>query len=351
MQEDGKQYNGQAYLAYKIPGAENGAMYFSCNLGASNSLDGLLDCDFIFAPFNREAFPVIQLDFIKEMRGFGELEFSLPDINQEAVDFKNYKIQFDSVQDVLQKTELKKLVLSRCKRIEQNGMNPCEIFERLTIQHPNAFTYLLYIPNMMCWIGSSPEPVLQYNDSGILTTALAGTQAYEGVIEDIRWGDKEKEEQRYIMDYLDDVLKSRSIPFRNSEPHTAVAGAMCHIRSDYYINPAASIAELMAIVHPGPALSGYPRLLAETMIPKIERHTRKLYTGFFGRSGKKQDVLFYANLRCMELAKDSAWVYVGGGITQDSQLEKEWQETELKSRTMIDAMHFTNYTLPYEDIR
>ena len=36
----------------------------------------------------------------------------------------------------------------------------------------------------------------------------------------------------------------------------------------------------------------------------------------------------------MALYKEGAELYLGGGITKDSDEESEWQETELKSRTM-----------------
>ncbi|MBT8291401.1 MAG: chorismate-binding protein, partial [Muriicola sp.] len=46
----------------------------------------------------------------------------------------------------------------------------------------------------------------------------------------------------------------------------------------------------------------------------------------------------FVNLRCMELREDKAIIYVGGGITQDSDPEKEWQETIAKSRTILKVL-------------
>ncbi len=40
----------------------------------------------------------------------------------------------------------------------------------------------------------------------------------------------------------------------------------------------------------------------------------------------------------MELIEDKALIYVGGGITVDSDPEKEWQETILKFRPMMEAL-------------
>ncbi|MDA9992803.1 chorismate-binding protein [Flavobacteriaceae bacterium] len=40
------------------------------------------------------------------------------------------------------------------------------------------------------------------------------------------------------------------------------------------------------------------------------------------------------NLRCVEIEKNLAKIYVGGGITEESDPEKEWFETHLKTKTI-----------------
>ena len=43
----------------------------------------------------------------------------------------------------------------------------------------------------------------------------------------------------------------------------------------------------------------------------------------------------YVNLRCVNIVKDKALVYVGGGITYDSKPVSEWNEIILKSETIL----------------
>ena len=40
----------------------------------------------------------------------------------------------------------------------------------------------------------------------------------------------------------------------------------------------------------------------------------------------------------MQLESNKAYLYVGGGVTKDSDPEKEWQETVAKSNTMLRIM-------------
>jgi len=46
----------------------------------------------------------------------------------------------------------------------------------------------------------------------------------------------------------------------------------------------------------------------------------------------------YVNLRCLQAINDQCFLYLGGGITKDSDLEKEWVETELKGQTLLQVM-------------
>ena len=42
----------------------------------------------------------------------------------------------------------------------------------------------------------------------------------------------------------------------------------------------------------------------------------------------------YVNLRCMQVFKDKVSLYIGGGITKDSQPTAEWEETLRKAETL-----------------
>jgi len=91
-------------------------------------------------------------------------------------------------------------------------------------------------------------------------------------------------------------------------------------------------------LHPTPAVCGLPKNEAKSFILENENYDRKYYTGFLGELNSDVNGIntssLYVNLRCMEIAKDEAIIYVGGGITKDSIPEKEWEETVRKTATM-----------------
>ena len=46
----------------------------------------------------------------------------------------------------------------------------------------------------------------------------------------------------------------------------------------------------------------------------------------------------FVNLRCMQLGDGHASLYVGGGITAESDPASEWRETEMKAETMLSVL-------------
>ena len=101
-------------------------------------------------------------------------------------------------------------------------------------------------------------------------------------------------------------------------------------------------------LHPTPAVCGLPKEEAKDFILKNEGYHREFYTGFLGElnmpaeEGIKDNksTSLFVNLRCMKIqphskgGNNSAIVYIGGGITKDSDPENEWKETVAKSEVM-----------------
>ena len=90
-------------------------------------------------------------------------------------------------------------------------------------------------------------------------------------------------------------------------------------------------------LHPTPAVNGVPKEQSKQLIKEIElegsNQDRSIYTGFIGLASETYSKL-YVNLRCCQLTKNNAHIYVGGGFTLQSDVESEWEETERKSETL-----------------
>ena len=74
------------------------------------------------------------------------------------------------------------------------------------------------------------------------------------------------------------------------------------------------------------------------MINKLEKHDRRFYSGFSGPWNLSEESHLFVNLRCAEIGPSGINVYVGGGITPDSDPEEEWIETVRKSQTLLSVV-------------
>ena len=72
-------------------------------------------------------------------------------------------------------------------------------------------------------------------------------------------------------------------------------------------------------------------------IKNIEGYDREFYAGYI--QVEIEDIIyFFVNLRCAQVFKNQCIAYVGGGITSQSNPQKEWQETELKSQAVLGSL-------------
>jgi isochorismate synthase len=46
----------------------------------------------------------------------------------------------------------------------------------------------------------------------------------------------------------------------------------------------------------------------------------------------------FVNLRCGKIAEGKIRLFAGAGITEDSDSEKEWEETEMKCQIILDKI-------------
>lgn len=240
--------------------------------------------------------------------------------------------------EAIKEGHLKKVVLSRIEPIDLSDANPLDVLKRLLARYSSAFVYCWYHPKVGLWLGATPETLLTLQGNQFTTMALAGTQAYEGSL-DVVWGDKEQEEQKIVTDFIVNNLQSviDRTKLKVSEVKTVRAGSLLHLKTEISGTLNTTNFELkllLSALHPTPAVCGFPRGTAKNFILKHESYHREFYTGFLGEINVNQTSNLFVNLRCMQWQDSQVLIYVGGGITKDSNPESEWQETVNKSQTM-----------------
>ncbi|AZA99599.1 hypothetical protein EG359_08225 [Chryseobacterium joostei] len=233
---------------------------------------------------------------------------------------------------VIKENDLPKLVYSRRKIFTDfNIIDYKESFNNLCKSYPNAFRYL-FNDGENAWMGAFSEVLGKFNKitHEFETMALAGTLP---VLEE--WSEKEIEEQKPVTTYIQNILKNFSEQIQQSETYDHVSGNIKHLRTDFKttIKPE-DLDKIIKDLHPTPAVCGIPKDFCNENIRKYEKFPREFYAGYI-KVETEENILYFVNLRCARLYKDSVHVFVGGGITAQSNPEKEWTETELKSEAIL----------------
>jgi isochorismate synthase len=172
--------------------------------------------------------------------------------------------------------------------------------------------------------------------------SLAGTAIWQPELNfEQLWDRKELEEQQMVTDFVKEMIEELDISDCDIKgPETIKAGSIAHLRTifRFELDDISLVDKLISRLHPTPAVCGLPRKRAMELIEEVERYERTYYSSFIGPVYSDSFNLF-VNLRCMQFTNKGVQLYVGGGLTKDSQSESEWEETKLKAETILSVLN------------
>ncbi len=301
---------------------------------------------FVFAPFlnvnNTIFFSKKEGEFLEEELGKttdknlfnSEKKVFMPFEKQKHIALVNKAI------NTIKKERVKKIVVSRKESVPFKKENFVTVFKRLLSKYKTAFVYVWYHPKVGLWLGATPETLLHVANNQFTTMSLAGTKSALHK-QKASWTSKEYEEQKMVTDFIVQNLKNKVVGLKTHDLQTIKAGNLFHLQTKITgnITENTNLKTIIEALHPTPAICGLPRDLSKDFIVKNENYNREFYSGFLGEiNSKNKSTTIYVNLRCMQVTDKSAIIYVGGGITKDSNAEDEWLETVSKSKTMKSVL-------------
>lgn len=349
------------FVTFRLPLQEHSTTYIQTSPGnaAWNSIQDISgETGFIMAPFdtrNGHRYIMVKPDLVIDASDISaetilrvESMKARPEPAWNAgapviTEREAYMEQVDAIKSSIATGSFQKAVLSRIRVVEGKHLDMVpKLYQSLCSKHPNAFTYL-FKSDEHFWLGASPEPLLRLRDGKISTVSLAGTRPYSEKDMDInKWTAKEVLEQEYVTRYIHDVLRAYDVKdYRVSSSYVKKAGNLLHLRTDFTLDFArlnGRLWDFIDAMHPTPAVAGQPKEDAISFIKKLEPHDRDYYTGFLGPLSTHGETDLFVNLRCMKLTPDFISLYVGGGITLESDPADEWNETQLKALSLLKIM-------------
>lgn len=270
-------------------------------------------------------------------------------IVEQPNEYRSWKEGINNARQLIHNKVFEKIVLARALNIEATrDIAPTRLVNQLRKEYPSCFTFLVQINDTSAFIGSSPERLFSYRPSLILTEALAGsisrgkTATEDAILEKkLLSSVKDLEEHKYVVsairEKLLDYSKELDMPekpgikkFPNVQHLFTPVSAWLNNRIDPF--------ELVEIMHPTPAVGGYPSLKSNRYIQQFEGFERGWYAGPVGWYNNRNRGEFLVGIRSGLIYKDKATFYAGCGIVADSNPELEWDETKLKFIPMLSAL-------------
>ncbi len=259
-----------------------------------------------------------------------------------------YADSFALFHDRLDVGVFRKIVLARKLRLTTDV--PAEVlFMRACRMFPRLFVALFCTEKTGMWLMATPEVLLRGDGREFATMSLAGTQkappsrtVADYPVEGVVWSEKNREEQQYVTDYIEQCVKGFTDDYSLKGPYTTMAANLYHLRTDisFCLEDTSRLGDVLERLYPTPAVCGIPKEEARMFILANERQPRKYYSGFAGPLSLSGKTHLFVSLRCMNILQDGTCeLYAGGGLLKESEAEKEWGETEAKMGTMKRVLY------------
>lgn len=291
--------------------------------------------------------------FVQQFTSINEDQsFDYRDFLEAPSRFKSTKDTFlelvQKCRDSINQGYYQKIVPSRREKFRiERKFHPVKELAKLCEAYENAFVSIVHIPNQGLWLGATPELLISVDDNqNFETISLAGTQEIrqESELAQVSWTQKEIEEQALVSRYIVNCFKKiRLREFDEYGPKTVKAGNLIHLKTSFKVNmKEVNFPQLgsvmLNLLHPTSAVCGMPMLPAAKFLQENEAYDREYYSGYLGPVNYDGRTALYVNLRCAKVYKNDLILFAGAGVTEDSDPEKEWTETEIKFQTLLNVI-------------
>ena len=242
-----------------------------------------------------------------------------------------------------------KVVLAREVMARGDGVVAAgRVARALRSAYPACFTYLVAGADGTAFAGASPELLLRRSGRAVTSQPMAGSTARgENETEDdalaarLVASAKDAAEHQVTARHVSQALRDACESLQVSGPEivrlTNIQHLATTVRGDLR-EPAPSLLELGAVLHPTPAINGAPVTAARDLIAELEGLERGWYAGAVGWMDGRGDGELAVAIRCGLLYEDGARLYAGNGMMPDSDPAAELEETRLKLRALLGAL-------------
>lgn len=281
-----------------------------------------------------------QLHALKTPPRLPAAHLPLPSGRHNLPDRAQWEHMLEKAFAMMRDRQLDKIVLARRSSFDfADPLMPMALLQRLHECTPDSFHFAFNYGDEIAFIGASPERLYQRKGRMIVSEALAGTRPRGATPDDDAWlaselmaSAKERREHGLVAEAIAAVLHGfcRSVSCHD-KPEVLKLSHVQHLRTVITgeLNPGISDADLIAALHPTPAVGGSPTAGALRGIAALEPFDRGWYTAPIGWA-MKDEAEFAVAIRCALVEGSRLSLYSGAGIMPESDPEQEWREIESK---------------------
>ncbi|HIK53651.1 MAG TPA: isochorismate synthase [Synechococcales cyanobacterium M55_K2018_004] len=269
--------------------------------------------------------------------------------NWQILDSNNFQTVVQSALHCIHQKHLNKLVLAHA--IDVVARMPFDwvySLHHLRQVHPDCYIFSTSNGSNRSFIGASPERLLRVHNQLLETDALAGsfprgqtTVEDANLAQQLLSSQKERHEHQLVVDFICDRLHQLGLvpqfapvpvlfPLSNIQHlHTPIRATL-----PTHLHPLQVLAEL----HPTPAVAGLPRDVACQEIKRYEGFGRSLYAAPLGWIDLQGNAEFIVGIRSALIDQHRARLYAGAGIVVGSDPQRELAEIKLKFQALLNAL-------------
>jgi menaquinone-specific isochorismate synthase len=274
---------------------------------------------------------------------------SKPNLIQTERSFHDWNEQVNKCKRLIENGTFEKIVIARKLDVKADKQIPVpRVLYYLRQQFPECFIFMIKIDQGPSFIGATPERLVSLKRNMMMTEGLAGSISRgDSASEDVALGHslleskKDRSEHDFVVKDIQNNLKRHRV---NAEyPQKPVIKKLSNVQHLYTpisakVTDDISIHKLAEMLHPTPAVGGFPKDEAVPYINEIEEIDRGWYAGPIGWYNLDGSGEFAVAIRSAWILNQTARLFAGCGIVKNSTSENEWEETEMKLLPVLDAL-------------
>jgi menaquinone-specific isochorismate synthase len=249
----------------------------------------------------------------------------------------------------IRRGDLEKVVLARARQLHSiQPIDVVKVLNRLEVNYPNCYRFLFEPIPGHAFYGATPELLAEVTGSQFRTVALAGSiRRGKSTAEDEQLGrqlltnPKERSEHAFVVETIEENMRPLVDRLHvEARPTLRRLSNIQHIQTPIEGQLAAGHDALSVVeaLHPTPALGGRPRKISLDIIDQAEPTVRGWYGGPMGWLDHQGNGTFAVAIRSALSVGHESILFAGAGIVADSEPDREWRETQLKFKPLMDAL-------------